>query len=193
MLARSLRAGVRRSIGAGQDLPHHAASASGCRIMARFSRQAGDAQWVEPQLKLARGTVVADRLEEQVQDAEAFGDELQVPDRIEERDGAWRWAADGVSRWTAVSSSRSSAMRCLSWWSSSARRFVVMSLRASLPPMACSTRLPSWRHRCCSATSCASSFSSAGARSACLAGVTRPGQYASSLASCDNRRQHRDG
>ena len=37
----------------------------------------------------------------------------------------------------------------------------------ALPPMACSTRLPFWRHRCCSAASCASSFSMAGARSAC--------------------------
>jgi hypothetical protein len=37
------------------------------------------------QLKLARGTVATDGLEEQVQDAEALGDEQQVPDGIEER------------------------------------------------------------------------------------------------------------
>jgi hypothetical protein len=47
-------------------------------------------------------------------------------------------AAETVWRWTAASSPRSPAMRCSSWLacsSSSARRFVVMSLRASLPPM----------------------------------------------------------
>jgi hypothetical protein len=40
------------------------------------------------QLELARGTIVADGLDEQVQDAEALGDEQQVSDRIEEGDGA---------------------------------------------------------------------------------------------------------
>jgi hypothetical protein len=49
----------------------------------RLSRQARDAERVEAQLELACGTVVADRLEEQVQDAEAFRDEQQIPDRIE--------------------------------------------------------------------------------------------------------------
>jgi hypothetical protein len=41
------------------------------------------------QLELARGsTVVDDRLEEQVQDAEALGDEQQVPDWVKECEGA---------------------------------------------------------------------------------------------------------
>jgi hypothetical protein len=48
-------------------------------------RQAGDAERIERELELARGTVVADGLKEQVQDAEALRDEQQVPDRIEER------------------------------------------------------------------------------------------------------------
>jgi hypothetical protein len=42
----------------------------------------------DAELQLSRRTVIADRRDEQVQDAEALGDEEQVSDRIEERDGA---------------------------------------------------------------------------------------------------------
>jgi hypothetical protein len=50
--------------------------------------QAVDAERVERQLELACGTVIDHGLEEQVQNAEAFGDKEQFPDRIEERGGA---------------------------------------------------------------------------------------------------------
>jgi hypothetical protein len=42
-------------------------------IPLRLGREARNAEWIERQLEFARGAVVDDRLEEQVQDAEALG------------------------------------------------------------------------------------------------------------------------
>jgi hypothetical protein len=80
----------------------------------RLGGQAGDAERVKGQLKLARDAVVADGLKEQVQDAEAFGNEERSQTGAKRATARWTWAADTVSRWAAASSSRSSTMRCSS-------------------------------------------------------------------------------
>jgi hypothetical protein len=74
-----------------------------------LGRQARDAERIEREFELACGTVINDGLEEQVQDAEPLGDEELVPDRSNSATARWIAAADTVWRWTAASSSRSSA------------------------------------------------------------------------------------
>ena len=83
----------------------------------RLGSQAGDAERIERELELAPGAVIADGLEEQVQDAETFRDEQQVPVWIEEGNRALDLGCGHGLALRAASSSRSSAMRCSSWWS----------------------------------------------------------------------------
>jgi hypothetical protein len=90
-----------------------------------------------------------------VQDAEAFGTR-RIPDRVEQRHraldlGCRHGLALGGSE--LVTQLGHALLELIGASSSSARCLVVILLWASPPPMACSTRLPSWRHRCCSAAS----------------------------------------
>jgi hypothetical protein len=82
-------------------------------------------------------------LEAQVQDAEACGDEEQIPDRIKQPDGAlergcrYRLALDGNELVMQLGHALLDRSTWLARSSSSAKRLVVMSLRASLPPYKC--------------------------------------------------------
>jgi hypothetical protein len=145
----ALRAGVRRSCGAGHDLPHHAASASGCPILAASPARLVDAKWVETQLELAGGTVVDYRLEAGAgcRGVRGRGAGPRPDRRARPHAGFGREHGLTLDSGEPVTQLGHTLLELVVALVELGQALVIMSLRVRCYRLACSTRLPSWRHR----------------------------------------------